>query len=74
MAQISLSSKEQQFIRIALLSKVRDCKYAVELDKRLLSSASTDEIDTYSKILTSDLADLELANSLYDKFLDLIIS
>ena len=72
MATISLNSNEQDFIRMALLCRVRDLKYAVDLDKGLLSSAPADMLETYSEMFHRDLNDLSLANSLYDKFLSLL--
>lgn len=69
MLHLSLSFSEASFLRLVLLSSIREYSRAIDLDNELLSTATPDMVEPYIKLLKSDLNDREQAEKLYNKLL-----
>lgn len=72
MLQVSLSFAEVSFLRLVLLSSMREYSHAIDLDNSLLATAPPDMVETYTKLLKSDLNDHDQAEKLYKRLLDLL--
>ena len=75
MAQISLSKRDQAFLRDMLLFSMRYYQKEIEVDKNLILSCDDADLKLmYKDMLRSDKSRLSFAKDIYNRFSDVLIN